>query len=183
MLNLLPTEEKKEVKREYHRRIWSVALSFSLFTLICGTLLLLPSLLKVDLGINQAESSFEVLSKKPAVSDYEGLKKTITDTKTEVAYLNDEMTSHIHLADLIGKALENKPSGIKVSSVTWLVDDNNGKELILYGSASNRDTLNRYDNLLQSNTAFSNVTLPISDFAKSSGADFSITINISDATQ
>lgn len=177
MLNLLPTEDRVAARAEYRRRLWSMMLAMSFFVFVCGALLLLPSLAKVNYGIKKAGSDFDILSKKPAVSDYRDMENTIKEVKVELDVLNKQIAAHTNVADEIERVLKNKPSGIKVENITWLRDEK-GEELALNGKAANRDSLNKYFKVLSSDSAFSKVSLPISDFAKSEGAQFSITINL-----
>lgn len=177
MLNLLPTEERKSAAKEYQRRLWSAALMMSLFVLIGTGFLLLPSLTKINFNIDQAKHNLDVLSKKPAVSDYQSLESAIINTKVQLDTLNKEMTEHTLVADEIVRALKNKPNGIKIEDISWINDGDNGKELMLNGTADSRNTLSRFSDVLKSDSSFAGVSLPISDLAKSSGAQFSITIN------
>jgi Tfp pilus assembly protein PilN len=182
MLNLLPTEEKNAVRLEYRRRLWSVALVMSLFILFCVALMLLPSFVKVNLGIAQIKNTLDVLNKKPAVSDYQDLESAIKETKAKLETLNKGTVGYVQMADEIKRALKNKPDGIRIENIIWLSSGDSGKELMLDGKAANRDSLSKYYAALNSDNAFAGVTLPISDFAKQEGAQFSITINVSKKT-
>lgn len=176
MLNLLPTEEKKNVRSEYRCRLLSVGLMFSLVVFIISTVLLFPSLVKINFNINQAEKSLEVLNGKAVLGGYQDLENIVKQTKLEIDFLDKAISNQTHVADKIIRVLKNKPAGIKVENITWL-SSNNSKGLILGGKSSSRDILNQYYNALNSDNFFAKVALPISDLAKSSGGQFSITIN------
>lgn len=176
MLNLLPTEEKKNVRSEYRRRLLSVGLMFSLAVFIITIVLLLPSLVKINFNINQAGGSLEVLNSKAALGDYQDSANIVKQTKSEIDFLNKAISNQTQVADKIIRVLKNKPAGIKVENITWL-NSNNGRKLILGGKSSSRDILNQYYNMLNSDSFFAKVALPISDLAKSSGGQFSITIS------
>ena len=178
MLNLLPKEDKKVAQTEYRRRLWSVILMMVFIMLVSGVLVLVPSLIKVESRIKKATSDFDILSKKPAANDYRDLENIIKGTKVEIDVLIKQNAAHSEVADKIKRVLKNRPWGIRIENIAWLKDEKE-EEMVISGRASNRDLLNKYFKVLSSDSSFSKVSLPISDFAKSEDAQFSITINLS----
>lgn len=175
MFNLLPEEDKKIIRTEYSRRLISVALGGVLIIWVASLLLLTPMLINVYSASNNTKTELDALKNKPASNDYRDLENTIKDAKKATSILKDEISLHPHIAEMITQALDNRPKGVLIDSIVWF-NDSSGLRLNLNGIASTRELLRKYVLALQSNKAFSGVDIPVSDFAKSEKADFSITV-------
>lgn len=162
---------------EYKRRLKTVSLVlvFCLMLVIC--LVLLPVLLNVSTDNNRMADNVNNIKNRPASSDYMELEKTVKNTKLALDILKRELPTRPHIADSIAKALANKPSGVAVKNITWFFDEA-GQKLALSGESANRDSLRKYANILKNRPFFSEVELPVSNYAKSEDADFYITLRV-----
>ncbi|HEY9584438.1 MAG TPA: hypothetical protein VJI33_02575 [Candidatus Paceibacterota bacterium] len=177
MFNLLVEEDKKAVKAEYCRRLVSVALGVTFSIFIVSLLIFIPIFISITSASHNTKIELDAIKSKPASSDYRDLEKTIQETKRAADILRGDMMSRPHIASALIKALENKPKGVSIESLSW-VNENPKIKLVVNGVADSRELLRQYVSLLQSNKSFSSVVIPVSAFAKAVDADFSITLEV-----
>jgi hypothetical protein len=74
--------------------------------------------------------------------------------------------------------VSEKSKNISLSSISFAKGE---KESTIYisGTAVSREALRDFSNKLKNNIAFSNVEVPVSNFAKSKENDFSMTLKLS----
>ncbi len=177
MFNLLPPEDKELAKKEYGRRLAVVGLFWTCLALFSFLIMLAPSLLDVFKGEKEAESKLTVLEKKPAVSDYKELTEQIKTTRMKLEILKSAITNKVFLVDYLVVILRGKPDGATITDFSWVAGET-GLRITVNGQAKNREILRKFDANLRSERVFSEVSLPISSFAKPEEVDFSITIQV-----
>ena len=77
--------------------------------------------------------------------------------------------------EIISKILKIKASTIKIQSFVYSTNTQ-GRQLVITGNASSRDSLAEFVAALKEEPSFSRVELPISSYVKSSDIGFSLLI-------
>ncbi len=174
MLTLLPQEEKTRHIHEYYVRLTIVILFFVATLLVSALVGLLPSYVneRADLNaLKEAQQQAELESTNKAYEESEIVKAY---NAVLVDYLNArivQVSTPASPSSVLYKILENSNSSISISELEMT-----HQTVIVRGVASTREGLIAFHNTLRSHLDFKNATLPISDLAKSSNANFTIQI-------
>ncbi|PIT96845.1 hypothetical protein COT82_00965 [Candidatus Campbellbacteria bacterium CG10_big_fil_rev_8_21_14_0_10_35_52] len=175
MRNLLPQEDKEIIYKEYRMRIAIVSLLFLFFTILIAIVSVMPSY-------------FISESKKRAVEKYsEVVKKSITEKENSVS--NDILFTtkeklkllafdkeHPLLKNIFEIIISDKPDGVTINGLSYNKLSNN-KVVIVVGKADKRENLLMFKKLLERETLFTEIFLPVSDFALDRDIEFTIKIS------
>lgn len=178
MINVLPEEEKKMLKREYWMRLLTMATNLLTVTAIVATLLILPSYFYSKDKEALAESKLEAFN----IANPEIAK---TDLDTKVAEINNKLIllnsskSDLIVSDLILKDIMSlRLKGISILGINYKEEKDKPKTIEIEGIASNRATLRAFKSNLDSDQNFAMVTLPISNFLEPTNINFTISIDL-----
>lgn len=176
MINLIPNIQKKKMKRDFLVRASVVALFVFGFTILVGSVALLPSyfhvivkssLVKQKLFIQEATPVPEVETEVMAA--VEDLSKKLG--LIETAQKNNFIVSRRAINDIVLKKIPD----IKIDSI-YYGNTVKGKEIRINGSAVSREKLLVFRLALENDPSFSRVDLPISNFVKGSNIQFFVTL-------
>ena len=166
MFNLLPSQQKKILAREYQFRFIAVALFFlgsiGLFALV----LLFPSYILSSQKQIEAERAAGILKKQMASGSKDDLATVFRLTEKQATVLNTA-TPVSPTYDLIDSAIRAKTSDIAIIGFIIVRNEDNSRTLSLTGTAVNRDTLLSFVHILEQDKNFKSVTAPVSNFAES----------------
>ncbi len=179
MLNLLPSEQKVYLEKEYKNRRFLVWGGLILCVLIVSLILLTPSYVLSRAKASEIKGELE-------------RAKTILDTELQPGDLTNQLnTAAQNARDLrpfgekysvynLVKIFESKPSTIKINSVTFSVGE---KEhdlpvISLAGTAVDRESLRSFGHLLETRPEFSAVDLPVSNFAQEKNISFNMSVTV-----
>jgi hypothetical protein len=180
MFNLLPYQDKYAIRSEYKKRLLVVALLFTFFVEIIGTVLLIPSLV-----ISSARER-ELLDTRTALKsvtseDEEGgtFATTLKETTDKLSFLSPAKNLATP-ATAIALSASVRPAGVHLKRFTYTVGKNyEGGTIRVEGSADTRDVLLLYKQALEREKLFTEVDLPISNFAKEKNIEFSVELTAS----
>lgn len=178
MVNLLTSQQKNIIAREYKRRrsvVWFCALAFIAAS---SLVLLLPSLLYV-VNDHREVSRRLAAEKGRATQAAEGEDPVVIvkEVNRKLAILK-RVRIELPLPDsVITALLENIPAGVKVTSISYERKKDDGLVLV-GGVAPDREALLAFLKVLRQEPLFSEVDLPISSFVKNRDIDFSMKITI-----
>lgn len=175
MLELLPNAQKKTLKKEYFLRLSVVALLFLLAAGILFLVALSPSYFLSVVKENVVNEEFDNSIKSKRVSKNENLRDAIKDSKEMISLLRPEEDQSL-IKSVILKIIDNKNSGISISGISINYSKKGQYQVVITGISKNREFLKTFADSLKSDNDFSNIDLPISNFAKISDIDFSITL-------
>lgn len=175
MLELLPITQKNALKREYLLRVIVMALSFMLVIGILSSVALFPSYFLSIEREKFAYKEFENIKKFSNGTDNEKLQNDIKNLKEMLRILKPKGEG-FSIKDLILKIISKKNSGVMISGVSIVSSKKEQYQIIVKGMAKNREHLERFAENLRTSKEFSNVDLPISNFAKISDIGFNITL-------
>jgi hypothetical protein len=174
MLNLLPKDQKKEVRGEYLRRFYIVVLivfsSIDIFLLVA----IFPSYISVKTNENIAENIRTSIKNSPKNKDKEAITQSLKNLEAKlkvVATLPGEKPT-----DYIDKALELRGRGISIQNISYVKKDANKKEVSIEGSASSRADLIDFSKRIKASSWSNSTDIPISNLASDRNIKFFVTL-------
>jgi len=171
MINLLPGEDKKDIKREYLRRVFVVAGTFLFINIAIGIILLYPVFysLAIQRGFFQKELDLakEIYSK----GDKQGVTAYILEMNSKLSVLKDGYIDYQQKSEAIKKILTWKNDDVFIEGITFL-----DKKVIIVGTSKTRDELLTFVDQLKTESFFKKIDSPASNLLK--GVDLKFTINI-----
>ncbi len=177
MLDFLPEQNKKGVKKEYLFRLLVVGLSLSLVCFLVALCLLIPSFMlsfskeqDAQIALKNAKNTDTSDATKAARQDFEDFQKELLLLKPSPV---DVLPSEV-----LAPVLSDLPKGIALTHFTYnaKADDKAGT-LQIVGVANERSVLVSYVKMLKGEKLFSNVDYPLSNLAKEKDLDFTIDIS------
>lgn len=177
MLNILAIEEKKKILTEYRLRLAVVSV-FAVGSLVLASLVLLaPSYLLAVSKHNSTQNELVVLEEKYSQGGHEKeVSVQIRDLNNKILILlGDSTNTRLSPPQIILNIIKTKGDAIKIQGFTYdtIADQ---ERIILVGTARDRDSLAAFIETLKNDQAYTNVTLPISSYVKSTNIEFSIVL-------
>ncbi|MDE2030738.1 MAG: pilus assembly protein PilM [Patescibacteria group bacterium] len=177
MMNVLPDNEKKWLRREYWMRFASVLFYFLALSGVIATFLLFPlyffSVSKLNIATSKLEA-FNAANPQIATQD---LNKSINDINSKLNLLSSKEPSSSASDIILKDLLSNLPKGITIFQILYN-ETANEKELEIHGKAADRVTLRDFKSSLDNNPHIAKTDLPISSFLEKSNIDFTISITM-----
>ena len=174
MLNLLPQEEKKHLRREYMERLGVIILGGVFITLFIGIALLLPSFF-----LSKARE--EVLMEQAAITrdsvtlqEKETLEETLRAASQKLTILARE-EGEVPLRLVFETILNHKTEGIALTELFY-AESEDVVTLSASGVAERRSDLLKFSGALREDPLFTNIQLPVSNLAEDRDISFTITI-------
>lgn|SRR3989338_6568016 len=177
MINLIPNEEKKKKVRDFYFRLLVVFFWTLGFSILISCVALLPayflSSVKRDLINTKLETQKVELVPLP---DQETLA-TVLDLDNKLSLIEKiETNKYIISQKIINEIMLEKTSDIKITGFRYQDDSATGKTINIDGTAPSRERLLLFRKMLEDNTAFRAVNLPISNFVKGSNIQFHLSL-------
>lgn len=172
MINLLPQEKKKELRKNYRFRLVIVgSLLFSAVVVslcvVLGSFYLLMRIEKNDMS-----QALEAVKADEALIIDKGIIRQTGD-KLTILLLSSE---NVLATEAINSILDNKDDDIKINEISYSTSDTVAK-IKLRGVAGTREKLLEFTRELEDVDKFSEIQSPISDLSKSTDITFSIDID------
>lgn len=175
MINLIPPSAKKSTLIEYWMRV--VTAWFILFSivLIAGAGILLPTYVLISSQVGVYEESAAAASEK--VANYENVSEQLVQASQQAKLIVDEMTLPV-FSGYIDMFEQLQGEGIQIESIEMSRDGLAISPIIIDGTASDRQTLASFRERLLEKEEIILVDLPISNLAKDSNIQFSLTVTL-----
>lgn len=178
MLNIFSIEEKKKILIEYRLRLAVVSI-FAVGALVLASLILLapPYFLAISKH-NDADRELAALEEKGGAREQEKeINIQIRDINNKISLLANGAEGRLSPPQIILDIIEIKGDTIKIEQFAY--DVNLAQERItLSGTALDRSSLALFIEALKMNPLFTDVSLPISSYVKSSDINFTAAIEI-----
>lgn len=180
-MNLLPKEEKENLKKGLKLRSVIMILFLLSTSFFVGFITLLPSYFLIS-GYFFDNGSEKITKEEDAnlTREFSGLPSEIS---SKLGFFRSG-TDNEPLADYFSKIANLLPADVWVDSFSFLKNQKyKGKEgllILLSGKAANRDSLVLFLNTLRESKLFSEVDIPVSVLAKEKNLPFNISIFIED---
>jgi|TARA_Y100000310_G_scaffold342803_1_gene447519 hypothetical protein len=177
MANLLPIKQKQGVRREYMFRMASVSVFFTAFSVLAGTIFLMPTYLLSEVREKQAVEEQVFIRELVSSVEVVDAQTVLREAREKVSILSD-LESQAPLQTVLPKILEYKPRSISITSIFYDFRVSAGATIAVRGEAENRDDLIAFSKRLERDVVFANVELPVSNLAKENDITFSLTLLI-----
>ena len=179
LTNLVPTDRRRAIRREYFVRLVTVALWLLVVIVIIQGIFLLPSYIYESQTVNSRTLSLRSLTASSATSQQQQLQASLNSLQSESTYLLALGKSPAASTALRAVLAVPRP-GITLSGFTFtsptVAASNSNRSMQLTGVAATREDLSAYNTALSALPFVSNSNLPISDFAMDSKIPFNITL-------
>ncbi|MCC7160815.1 hypothetical protein IT399_03820 [Candidatus Nomurabacteria bacterium] len=170
MINLLPYKEKKSIEKIRNIRFAQLVVLGLFFVCIAAILLLLPTFMSINYRYSLELKQMSKLEQSGMVSsdiDLPDLARRAKIAENKLSSIEVAgLTEHIDLLETL------IPKGILVSRIISL----ESKSLEVSGVATNRDTLQKFLEILRKNQKISSVDSPVSNFIENKNSPFKISI-------
>jgi type IV pilus assembly protein PilM len=181
VINILPYEEKKILRKEYWMRFFTLVFDFISIAGIIASLLLFPSYFLSKSKENLVESNLVAFNNENPDLTTNNVDKITGDIDSKLEKLNKAEASYQVNDKVLYSILSSRTSGITFSQI--LFNKKIGKEagapsLEIYGIAKDRDSLRNFKMALDGNPNFSKIDLPISNFLEKTNLSFTISITM-----
>ncbi|MEK7179850.1 MAG: hypothetical protein AAB706_00055 [Patescibacteria group bacterium] len=175
MFNLLPNEEKKDIYTTYSIRRAILGLLFLFLAGIVMCVSLIPSFVLTKAKESEILQQIEFLNTSLALKNVNVLNQAIITARDDVKVLKDFASKSTSVFDLFNKILEKKSANIRLTGILFgAVSDK--RQIVLNGIAKDREALLEFAQSIGREKAFSDISLPVSNFAKNKDIEFSFSV-------
>lgn len=177
MINLIPIEEKEEIKKDFYNRFLSSLFVVFCFAVFISLVMMLPSYVISLEKKNSTNQKLGALKNEIMPEIDQKALVSIKDLDMRLALLeNARKKEFIFSKKVIDEIISKKVPGIKINKFFYENDSLEGKKISITGIAQNREKLLLFRQALEEDILFKNVDLPISNFVKGSDINFSINL-------
>jgi len=174
MRNLLPPQHRKQVVIEYRLRVISIVLVLVLIIVIIGAALLAPSYFLSRSKKDSANEQMALIERSIEFRQSEISAELLRKARDRLTLLADDNERAL-FTEIVKALVEEKNSGIAISGISHVRSSGIGT-LTVTGEALRRDNLLAFKEALVKSQIFSSVSLPVSDLARSSNIEFTLTL-------
>ncbi len=178
LINILPSDEKKLIRKEYRLRLSSICLFFLATLFVIATFLLVPLYVSSQYKLDALTKNLNSLDKNNIDTSLADYKKLVLDVNSTLAILEKGQTSRSAPADMIERIVVSRPKGIRFSQIVYTVVSPEVSTLRINGTASDRASLRALETTLESDPQVKKVILPVSSFTKRTDIGFNIILNL-----
>lgn len=171
MINLLPTQAKKIVRREHNMRLVAVFLLTLSFACLILLLMSVPTWLMLNYQTVGEEKDQTLLIE--IAEERARAEKELSETQRIIEHLSRKPSSRSHTA-VIESLDELGGDEVSIDQFNF---DAKGK-LLLTGIASTRVSLSSFRDRVEESDDFKSVELPLASLVQDSEAAFTMTINL-----
>lgn len=180
MINILPIEDKKEIKREYFKRLSITALFSLAVILLAAIIMLLPTMLLLNESESVAQQELVFINQKIEDAGLSQIKPFVDDINKKIGVLKQASGFRKH-SETIGEIFAAAGSGVKISAFSLSAKGQTEGVVISGNSSTRKDMLSFIESLKRCKagartncTPFDKVESPVSNLLKERDIDFSI---------
>ncbi|MEW5907816.1 MAG: PilN domain-containing protein [Patescibacteria group bacterium] len=182
MINLLPLENKKALKKEYLRRFIIVA-GAGLFLIIIFLLLIAVIIFFTANSQKRLyEERFSFAIKKLRSPEDQEIINFISDVNSKISNLNQYQKPKSDISQLIEEIIYLKSDDIKINSFLYQAngEKDDADTITITGLSKTRRSLSDFSDNLRKIPEIKDVVSPISNFLRSENVEFNISIKINE---
>lgn len=179
MLNLLPAEEKKYIRKDFLKRSGVEASVVLMFVAICGIGFLVPSYLVLKTEIDSFKSELTGLEDQFDNSELTALREQVKKQNAEISRIVDAFDVMPLYSVLLADLLERQTNGVSVLSFSIQKE---GEQTIMHvaGEALDREYLVAFAESLRESQYVKVVSVPEINFIDATNLSYRISLGISD---
>lgn len=176
MINVIPEEDKKKLRREYWTRFTSILISFMALSSVVAIALVFPSYFFSISRANIANERLEAFNIANPEITTDDLSKSITNINNKLMLLTSKKPQ-LPMSDFLLKdIILNIPKEVTLSQIIY--NEGTIKTFEIHGKASDRMVLRTLKTNLDNDPNILEANLPISDFLEKSNINFTISIKM-----
>ena len=181
MANVLPSKDRAALQRSYWLRL-AITFTFVITAaMTIGSVSLIPAYLSARSEFNEATQYQEIQgeTREAAKRDNAVLVARFVNAQIQQS-LQVGQGSTVHAIEQIMRDWETHAADIVISGFDYRQSNPQGgnvPQMRISGEARNRAALNSFVQTLRTDSAFSDVSFPISDLVGEASVNFSITLN------
>lgn len=177
MFNLIPATLKEKILKDYkERRI--IVLLFGFIFFICMLFIFIsPSFGYLFFEEQNVVAEAEVMRESDQFKKADEVMTTIKETNEQLRALSLEVRS-VTPVKAIEQVVSVKNRSIHITEIQYKEVTSTSSTIVLQGKADRRDALKEFVTSLQNISGFSDVVLPVSNFAKDRDISFTISMKI-----
>lgn len=174
-MNILPPKEKKILKKGFILRFYLTATILLGAAFLIGTILLIPSYL-LTRSVSVEDEVGEYISSNEIADEILNLP---TEVEIKLGFFQAQL-NEVSVSKTLAEVIGQKKSGISVNSISFnrkgQAGEKSGVMITVGGIAYDRNSLISFEDALNQSSAFSSVTLPVSNLAKDRNIPFSVNV-------
>lgn len=178
MINLLPISGIKKIISEYRIRLVTSALVMLAVTMVIASVLLFPAYL---LASHKRTIILEDLSKtgdrNASSEETKELEKIVKEMDVTLDMLGNKGQKFSISGDIVTKTASFGTENIKITGMFYDKKEPESS-FSLKGTATSRQSLTNFIEMLKKDVAFKDVSLPISDLVKDRNINFTVMIKL-----
>ena len=175
MINLLPYQQKAELRAEEEKRLIIILGAGVLVWLICLLLILFSVQIYSQGQLSSQNSILTEAAKKLNTSEVKDFQQKINSANALFLQL-DAFYKKPKLTGIIKEISQTIPSGISLTNISFLSGDTT--QVSLNGSAETREQLLNFKERLESQSNFKDINFPASNWITPSNINFSATLKL-----
>lgn len=178
LLNVLPIEEKKSLKKEHTFRYLNLILGTISFISVVAIMLLFPSYFYSAAKEDLAEQSLEDFNKDNPEIIVGNINDTINKVNKNLKIISKADISYKVSEKIFTNLLASRPANITFSQILLKKNEEGKFELEVMGQAEDRASLRDFKTVLDGIEEFSEVNLPMSNYLEKKDLNFTINIMV-----
>ncbi|MES2216694.1 MAG: hypothetical protein V4481_05380 [Patescibacteria group bacterium] len=171
---LVPIHERKLIRKEYHIRVWIVALFAVSVAGVIGVAALFPGFMKASLEERTQLDAIASLEKNKSANGITAIEQELATDKILLAALGEGTDRRLTSAEI--EAVITVKGTVKLTGITVSRASDGVVSIVVQGTAPTRESLLSFKTRVEAQIPGTAATLPISQLAKSSNIQFSMQI-------
>jgi hypothetical protein len=175
MINLIPIEEKKEIRKYFYYRVFTV---FFIMLSTCAIIFIISISPSYFISLEKkilTNKKLEVQKNEVMPEIDQQSLASIKDLDTRLTLLEKaRKNKYVFSKYLVDEILLQKVPGIKIKRISFINDSLEGKKVDIFGLAQDREQLISFRRMLENDNSFKDIDLPISNFVKGQDIEFNL---------
>lgn len=170
MLNLLPPQQKKELRLDFLNQVVVIVAIAIVFMILVLLLLLLVAQSFLDMNLDETERELNFWQSKAEIKELKNLEEKVKELNRNLTFLDEKQRKQIIFSSFLENLAKDTPPGVRFDSISI----NESNQVIIKGYASFRDNLLVLKDNLESASYVNNLDFPLANLTKSADINFSL---------
>lgn len=175
IVNVLPGEEKKLIKKEYWKRFSIVLINIFSSIIFITILLLLPSYFFSSTKEILSEERLDTFNMANIDISNLNIDTNIKNINKKIDLIGTFKQGNSLHGNILSPILLSRPEGITFTQLLYNQRKDKSIVLEIHGKAKDRITLRSFKSIIDSNPNFASSSLPMNNYLEKTNLDFSIT--------
>ncbi|MFA5999627.1 MAG: hypothetical protein WC783_01445 [Candidatus Paceibacterota bacterium] len=177
MINLIPNEEKKIKVKDFYFRFFVLSILAIAVSFCVASIVLIPSYYVSSIKKDLITEKLFTLKNTPSPNAQE-TNSTLNLFNAQLSLVeNAQKDKFIITEKVVNEIILKKMPDIRITGISYEKNSEIGGKIVnVRGIARSRERLLLFRNILEGDTLFKKIDLPISNFVKGSNISFSISL-------